>query len=250
MSETAIENRRRLTFRVEGPRITQRQFLKGVHDFFRLINAVSDDVTGTSKAFTWIISAGSGSVVLHADAEPAAAEEEKVSQAIDALSSGLDQLEAGGEERPEHFSDTALEAVKDIWSLTSSNGEGINAVSIVSPDRSQRLSAKSVASVELILRPRYSAKGSVQGTLQGISSRRKYQFHIYDRLTNHRTTCFFPVEMKKRVVDAFDARVSAYGIVSYRSDGRPVNITVEDFKIFPTSKDLPSFEDIIGIYEE
>ena len=239
----------RITLTLEGPKIPGTQFVTGINALFKLINVVSDDVMDTRRAVDWVVSVEPGSVVVHFDPEPGTALIDDVPKAIKFISDGLAHLEDGREDRPSYFNDDALKSAKSLANLVKVGRDELSRVRVDFSERRQTLSKRAVATVDAMFQVHRSTFGSVEGYLQTITSRGKYQFRIYDRLTDHPVTCFFPNELKQEVLKAFDKRVQAYGMVNYRKEGKPSSINVEDFKVFASSDELPSFSDIIGIYK-
>ena len=237
----------RITLTLQGHKIPGRQFVTGINALFKLINAVSDAVMDTREAIDWVVSVEPGSVIVHFDPESPAADQ--VPKAIEAISDGLARLENGWENRPSYFNDDALRSAKSLADLAKAGCDDRNRVRIDFPKRRQTLSKCTVATVDALFRVYRTTLGSVEGYLQTITSRRKDQFNIYDRLTDHPVKCFFFEELKREVLKAFDKRVQAYGMVNYGKDGKPHSIMVENFKVFPPSDALPSFSDIIGLYK-
>ncbi len=179
----------RITLTLEGHKISGKQFVTGINALFKLINAVSDEVTDDRGAIDWVVSVAPGSVVVHFD--PESTPEDNASKAIEAISEGLEHLEDGRENRPNYFNDNALRSAKNLADLAKVGCGERNRVRIDFPDRRQTLSKCLVATVDAIFRVHRATLGSVEGYLQTITSRRKDQFSIYDRLTDHPIKCFF-----------------------------------------------------------
>ena len=207
----------RITLTLEGQKIPGEQFVAGINALFKLINAVSGEVM--DGAIDWVVSVEPGSVVVHFDLESMSADH--VPKAIEAISDGLARLENGRENRPRYFNDDALRSAKSLADLAKVGGDNRNCVRIDFPKRRQTLSKCTVATVDAMFRVYRTTLGSVEGYLQTVTSRRKDQFNIYDRLTDHPVKCFFSRELKREVLKAFDKRVQAYGMVNYRKDGKP-----------------------------
>ena len=207
----------RITLTLEGQKIPGEQFVAGINALFKLINAVSGEVM--DGAIDWVVSVEPGSVVVHFDPESMSADH--VPKAIEAISDGLARLENGRENRPRYFNDDALRSAKSLADLAKVGGDNRNCVRIDFPKRRQTLSKCTVATVDAMFRVYRTTLGSVEGYLQTVTSRRKDQFNIYDRLTDHPVKCFFSRELKREVLKAFDKRVQAYGMVNYRKDGKP-----------------------------
>lgn len=55
--------------------------------------------------------------------------------------------------------------------------------------------------------------------------------------------------MLRKALEAFDRRVAVYGVVKYRKDGLPSSIYVEDIRIFKNDEELPSLDEVQGIFK-
>jgi len=92
----------------------------------------------------------------------------------------------------------------------------------------------------------------LEGSLELASRHDGKRFVIWDRVTNHKTTCNVPPEFFIQALDALKSdetpRVSVYGKAQYRK-GLPVSIDVEDFRILPSLSQAidPSFFQGINI---
>ena len=192
----------RITLTLEGPKIPGTQFVTGINALFKLINAVSGEVMDTQRAVDWVVSVEPGSVVVHFDPESETAHKDDVPKAIKCISEGLAHLEDGREDRPSYFNDDALKSAKSLANLVKVGRDEFNRVRVDFPEHKQTLSKRAVATVDAMFQVHRSTLGSVEGYLQAITSRKKYQFRIYDRLTDHSVTCFFPNELKQEVLNS------------------------------------------------
>jgi hypothetical protein len=54
-----------LTFELDGPRITADTFRKAINAFLDVIDAVAQDISGSTRGVDWIVSVSSGSTRIH-----------------------------------------------------------------------------------------------------------------------------------------------------------------------------------------
>lgn len=88
--------------------------------------------------------------------------------------------------------------------------------------------------------------GSLIGRLEVISARRgRKTFGLYTAQTGPAVKCFFGPELQPRVMDAFDRRVLAEGIITRKADGQPVSILVGQFEEIPDDS-RPTVDDLLG----
>ena len=217
--------------------------------FLELANEVVNQMAGKPQAVDWLVSVEAGSVRVHMVPEPRHLEPAKTIEAIQVIQTGLHALETGVEEWPAFFTDKALEAARDL-ALVLSRSEGeLTKIKVGYNGRSESLSSRSIATVDALLKGQYTDYGTLEGRVQVISKRRSFRFSIDEDVTGRAINCYFPKEMFEEVLGSFaqEERVSISGMIAYRRDGKPVNITVEEFRLLRPKKDLPTFEDMLGI---
>ncbi len=161
----------------------------------------------------------------------------------EAVLSGIEQLE-GNKGRPPTFSDEALEATKRLAHLRVRSGiTGLSLVgSNADPKKEKKalaLTERAAATVDDIIGPKYTAPGTVEGTLQAIHSRGELYFAIYDSIWGGRVKCDIPEALKRKALDAFDQRVLVRGIVSTDASGHPRQVKVEHIEALPDRDQLP-----------
>ncbi len=236
-----------IIFEIDGPRITAEIFTRGTRTFFKLIEDVALDVTG-KKAIDWIISVKPGSITLCATPESSEVSPELVNETIDAIGNGIESISKS--ERPPHFSDNALENLFYLGDLVGLGDQGINKIRIKTNGKQNELSPHSVAYIDEILGSASKAYGTIEGKLLGIDLHGKWDFTIYDEVTNKPIKSYFDEEMYDEVITGIKKRVSAYGLIQYKKNGEPSRVEVEKFRIFPEDNELPKFKDIIGLFAE
>lgn len=236
---------KKLILRIAGSRVTAHNFEEAVKSFFRIVSGVGEDVSGEAGAIEWIVSVREGSSLI--EATPEASEDlsrDTVDETLWAVLDGLKNLESGADERPDHFSDQALKASQ---SLAKVRGEGVEEVSLSADGQDQPLSDRTVATVESLLQEKYSAIGSIEGTLQSISLRGTRSFNVYQPPSDHRVECTFTKDKLSEVRDALNSRVSIWGEISYRRDGTPVRMKMRELRVLQEGDDLPGIYDVLGI---
>ena len=243
-----------LTFEIDGPRITAQRFKKGFNAFLQMADEVADSVAGKSHAVEWLISVEPGSVRIHIAPEANQIHPEQIPVAIDAIQTGLAVLEVRDDIWPEHFSEKALEAAKTMGEVLSKSEGELSAVQIRYNGQATKMSSQSIASVDQLLQGKYVDHGTVEGRIQVLSRRGKTRFSIDDDISGRNINCYFPSELWDDVLRSFDPkterRVSVSGLIQYRCNGTPINITVEEFRELRPKNELPSWNDVLGILAE
>ena len=247
MSKTVMDTKtvkpEKVTLTLDAGALPSGKFIAAVTSFFRLLNSVADSATHTKNAVEWLVEVQKGSAIIQAEAVPNNVDIRYVPEAVQAITSGLYTLEEGHGERPPHFTDEAMKAVRTLSRLSSSEVF----VRVTANDFVGRLSTQAVASVDSVLEASYSDYGSIEGRLEVVSIRQSPKFNLYDDLTDQAVVCHFKETRLPDVMAAFNRRVSVWGDIRYRKDGLPVNIQVEGFSVFGAENELPSINDIVGI---
>jgi hypothetical protein len=128
--------------------------------------------------------------------------------------------------------------------------EGLDRVRVGIGNTWSELSPASVAYVDELLGVRSNAYGTIEGDLLALNIKGRLKFSVYETLTDKPVTCFFPDKMFSEVVAAIRKRVSAYGKISYKKNGEPKSIEIEELNVFPPEDELPRFSDMIGILKD
>ncbi|MCX5636156.1 MAG: hypothetical protein NTX52_00480 [Planctomycetota bacterium] len=238
-----------IVLEIEGPRIAADKFSRGVRTFFDLIEDIAMNVSGKRKSIEWLISVKQGSVAICATAESLNGSQEIVNRTIQAIDNGIKAVGRRAK-RPAYFSDNALKKLYELGNITGIDEEGIHHIRIKIDKKINELAPSSVSHIDEILGTPNRAYGTIEGKLQVLSVRNRLNFRVYESLTDKPVTCYFGDEIFSDVIAAIGKRVSAYGLISYRRNGEPVNVEIEELDVFPPEEKLPSWEDMIGILKD
>jgi hypothetical protein len=85
----------------------------------------------------------------------------------------------------------------------------------------------------------YCDYGSIEGILG--------KYTICEALRKQDIPCVFNDGLEDTASRVYGKRVYLFGRITYDSDGRPVNIHVQEIDVFPDEKDLPTFAEVQGI---
>jgi hypothetical protein len=127
---------------------------------------------------------------------------------------------------------------------------GVGSISFSAPGRepvspTQRVQAK-VKELVAARRDSYTDYVTLEGMLETVSVHGGDRFHVYDRITGHRTLCEIQHEDLERAKVALECRVWVRGRTRYKG-GKPIDMRVDAFGVFPGRNELPQFPDIQGI---
>lgn len=161
------------------------------------------------------------------------------------VTAGLKSLERSAK-RPRHFSDVALERVRDLAALRGAEIPDVLVGNGVGDPLA--LSTRMVKHVDAVLAPEIESIGTVEGHLEGLIIHGKRRFLIFDQATGRQVTCYFTDKLTwEAVLQAFGRRVAASGIVRSRRGGETVSVHVHRLYIFPPDAELPTADDVRGI---
>lgn len=244
-----MAEKHRVTLQICGQRVTSEKFAKGVLAFLSMLEEVSSDVTNKKGAITWVVTVQSGSSMLVAEAEPKKpAYADYVLPILQVIQGGLESLEHGTEV-PHQFKGS-LENAKDIASLHDEKDKGITGINLIVDNSPIEITHNIFSHVEDIINvSQAKALGTIEGQLEMVTKRGGYKCAVYDELTDKRIECIFNRKIKENIRDAWDSRVSMYGIITYDASGQPTSIRVQEFRRLGEGK-LPTFEDVKGIYKD
>lgn len=237
---------------LDGPRVTVGRFLKAVESLLVVLREVDKEVSRRPKAsLRWVISElRTASAHLAAVAEPVdeGVGRGSIGEIVNTAADGIALLERDGEERPRHFSDTALEAAK---SLTSTLKKGsVSRIHLTFSRRRIEVTPRTAATVDRFIGEQFKSLGSVEGRLEVISIHGRPLFRVYDRVSRRPVDCHFTKADVEDIWPAFGKRVTVYGILRSRASGEPVSIEVKgtgDVVVQPPDDELPESSQVRGI---
>lgn len=234
-------------FELDSDEITLSRFLRAAQTFLSFIVEVATDVVGRDGVH-WVIEDVSKNSPLHLEVRPVGAREgvkaRQLMELTSAISRGIATVQARPE-RPRHFSDRALENVKELAELGM--GEGVRRVRI-GGRRPTRVTAQLIANVDAILGETITSIGTIEGRLESINVHGTRVFVVYDSLTGERIPCYFGHRIDvAEVGQAVERRVAVQGEIKYRDNGEIVRVVAHDLSVFPREEELPSADQVRGI---
>ena len=163
-----------------------------------------------------------------------------------AVTSGIRLLEQSAE-RPENFTDVALQRLRELALLADpetpevrvGNGAGSGVP----------LSKRLVQHVEKVLTPEFVSIGTVEGRLEGLINLGRSRFIIVDPLTEKQISCYYTKNFEwKLALKLFGTRVAATGHIRSRVSGEKISMEVTHLQpLLQPEEELPSAHDVLGI---
>lgn len=230
-----------LTLELNGDDLTPELFVRGVRSFFSMLNQLTDQI---DDAVAWRVQVKQGSnlIGVYPNASSSGA---SLGAIYNNIETALALLEERAEEPP-HFSQRALESVRDLAKISLGNDADIG-VRVWVEKRPHSLSAHSVANIDDILKAGFEEQGAVMGKIETVSEHGNAKFIIFQPIDSNAVHCVVSPERLPSIVSAFGKRAEVYGLVRYGKDGKPKRIKVEDVIVFPDDTELPTAFDVMGL---
>lgn len=234
-----------ITLELHGADITAQTFRKSVVCFFDVIDEVVRIFPLARGQVRWTVAVTSGSANIHLTAHSQNDQFglPKIHELVGAIHEGIRIIETSAA-KPPYFSDYALRKTNELASLVKG---GIDSFDVKWKQQTTRLSSQSSDHIRSLLRTAYKSWGSVDGVLREISERATRKFLLYDDVTDKYIRCHFSADLLPSVLSEFGKRITAFGLISYRSDATIKSITVDHFTRFPESQAIPGFSEIYGL---
>lgn len=238
----------KITLRLEARKVSASDFKAAVNNFLDMIKDVADDVAGRRKRVAWVVSVEVGSTCLIAEPVPSTtADASVIPPALSAIRDGMVAVSSGRPYIPKHWSDKAVQHMKELASLSGDSKPGESISVRFGEDTPVMLTKATADTVSKMFAAQVHSLGSIEGRLEMLSLRSGFKCHIYDALTDHRVNCTYDTDLFESVKAALGERVSAYGIISYAADGRPVALKLQSIRILDRVENLPDWDDVRGI---
>lgn len=212
-----------LTFALEGD-ITLASFASALNDFNALLNNLSKEAAGDAP-IEWLVEelyAGSAIATFHGIYEDV----KIIETVVDAYEQVGDAL-ASGRDIP--FSEAVRKRAYNITNML--NGK-ITSVRFETPARDFLISGKTLAGGKAA--PMKYSLGTVKGTIQTLSMRKKLSFTIWDSLFDKPVNCYLKEGEEERMRNAWGKHAVVSGKIGRQAEsGRPIVIReVKSIRIF------------------
>lgn len=215
-----------LTFALEGE-VALEEFASAINNFNSLLNNLSGDVGGGAKV-EWVIDelyAGSAVATFHGVYEDI----KIVEHIIDAYEDVGDSLANG---REITYSSSVKRSAQNLTSIL--NGK-ITAIRFETPVRDYLISGKSLSGKKLS--PMKYSHGTVKGTVQTLSMRKKLSFTIWDSMFDRAVNCYLKEGAEETMRNVWGKRAIVSGKIGRQSEtGRPV--VVREVRYVRTLEDV------------
>lgn len=153
-------------------------------------------------------------------------------------------------ERNQYMSDAALTRVERLAKLTPKVGTMaiyLNGSGVIKDEAD--ITENTLKNVRQLTGVKYSAYGSIVGSLDAITVHKGNEFRVWDETTKKPVRCKFDEGALDHVKSLLKGRVLVSGIVQSNSAGNPIVISVEDLEAAP-KRILPTIEEMSGLVED
>ncbi len=219
-----------ITLELSGESLTSGELRKSIDAFDGLLGAMTRSVCRDDTSVEWFVRVKHGSLLFCADPEETADPD-----VIDEIKL-VARRSLEGRPPAVHSDDV----VKHVEALS-----GIPKTRLWVGREGHDITDDVCRTMKAALRPAYAIPGSVEGRLSTLSEHR--DLAIYEPVWGKRIGCAVPDELLDGMRHLWRRRVTARGVVHYRSDGVPARIDAESVEPFPDDDELPSHMDVLGI---
>lgn len=238
-----------LTLELDGQNVTPEKFMKAVRAFFGLVNEVTRELAGPKEFIHWNVQVKHGSNLVgvtpgHANVRPFL-----LDNIYALVHEGISSIEHSAEE-PEGLPEPALKHIRDLASVAGVGDDDDTRVRVWAKHLPAPITHKAAAHVATLLAESYEDFGTIDGRVNVISDEGNLHVFITEPIGGRRIRCYFEEEMLPRFLAAFRKRVEIKGKIKYRRDHKPISIFATGLIEFPSSKELPSFKEMRGIFRE
>ena len=236
-----------LTISIEGPYFPLVKFRKALDSFIDLLTEVDKETSDDGKlTLEWAISSiREGSVHITAVANPVNEEIPQIrpSQVIQMITQGFDQLQEAPV-IPTGFNETALKCSKTFAEII--HPDDFAEVRFSSNGWHKAIAPRLAGNVDEITKTTQKFYGSIEGTLVSISVASKQTLGIRSSIEGKVIRCYFNDELFEDAKDALGRRVYVFGLIRQRLHGPKLNIQVDELRILPSPKEMPTVSEILA----
>ena len=234
-----------LTLELDGSGVTPERFQRAVRAFFGVLSEVTKEVCQGQSPVRWQVKVKAGSNLIGVVPTPGF-RPDIVGMIATAMHDGVDALEREAD-LPPMFSQTAARYARDLGELVESDPKRDIRIKLWADRRPVAVTRQTALTTDALEKGQYEDHGSVDGRLQTVTERGAMRFMVYETLSDRGITCYLSHEQADEAVRSWRKRVEVYGRITYRRDGTPVSIKVEEIVPFPDMDSIPDFQSVRGI---
>ncbi len=233
-------------------RIPLKAFIDSLNNFLSVLRDLDATISHDQRGNTiWeVVSLKNTAPVVGVAPRLKAANRPDTSQIVEEqLLTNAKSLSSNGD-RNQYFSDSALASLEKLAQRTPKLGPMaiyINGTGKIKDEAN--ISEGTLKNVRQLTSVRYSAYGSLVGSLDAITVHKGNEFRVWDETTKKPVRCKFEEKDLEHVKSLLKSRVRVSGVIQSNSAGTPIVINLEDLE--PLAKrELPSIEEMSGLVED
>ncbi|WP_156778946.1 hypothetical protein [Rhodococcus sp. 008] len=157
------------------------------------------------------------------------------------------QVTEGAAEIPDYWPTTAVEkARKAAYDLGAASPAGTEISIPGSENLHVRVSSQSARNIRTVVNQKTKSLGSVTGTIETLTVRKKNEAHMWTERGNHRVTVRFSEKDFEAVRAAIKHRVLIYGILERNYRSAPVSVDLRNIEVLEEWGSGPKLTDLGG----
>lgn len=153
-------------------------------------------------------------------------------------------------ERNQYLSDSALASLERLAGRTPKLGPMAIYIDGTGKIKDEAdITESTLKNVQQLTKVRYSAFGSLVGSLDAITVHNGNEFRVWDETTRKPVRCKFQEKELEHVKSLLKSRVRVSGVIQSNSAGSPIVIELEDLELL-VKRELPTIEEMSGLVED
>ncbi len=228
-----------------GADLDPKRFVAAAREFFAYVESVAAVTNGAAR-MDWRVKVREGSSILALTPGPSVLHSDALSAyaRVDAATKAL----VSGDLSTALLEDAALDHARKLSDLAMGK-EGTVPMRIwvcrmpilFGPDVGNFIREET--------KPAYHDFGSIEGVLNAIQDGRGgLELRVRDQMWPRPVQCYLPEDMLADAMTFFRKRVELFGEIHYRKDDTPDSIRVERLEPLPSDDELPSIDDVRGLF--
>jgi len=227
-----------------GDDLEPRRFVAACREFFGLTDELAQVPRDDSVNWRVRVREGSNIVALSVGAQ---SDSNAVTAALQRMHEGTTALVQGDFSAPV-LTEKAIQHAKKLSDVTR-NGPHVTPMRVWLARRPIDFGPEVGDMVRQDEASSYNDYGTLEGTLRAIADQSGgLEIRIQDPLWKRAIPCRVSDDQIEDAMSAFRRRVEVTGLIHYNRLGRPTSIRMESLTTLPDDKDLPTAEDIRGLF--
>jgi len=231
-----------------GDDLSPERFLAAVRAFFGYVKEISEMTSNVDTDVSWKVHVKEGSALI--GIAPSASVPISVVEAVYAkVTAGIEHVRSGDVEGS-HLPEAALKHLRALSDLSEPGKDKPIDMRLWVKKKPVAMNPEIGRVIAEEWRSDYSDFGTVEGKLDTIQDRGSLQIFVRDPLYAGSIRCYFDEKLLPYAFENFRKRVEISGTIHYRKSGKPMSIIVSQIEGLPDDSELPSADDVRGLFGE